>query len=119
MRSLGLLCLLCAPALADDPAPAIAETYVPPDFMTQVPPLPAGIDASAAWRLDLPQALSIALHDNLGIVVERESVVAASLGITVANGEFEPTLTGGYTHSSSSTPPASKQEGGAGAIVTF
>lgn len=119
MRSLGLLCLLCAPALADEPAPAIAETYVPPDFMTQVPPLPAGIDASAAWRLDLPQALSIALHDNLGIVVERESVVAASLGITVANGEFEPTLTGGYTHSSSSTPPASKQEGGAGAIVTF
>jgi len=119
MRSLGLICLLCAPALADEPAPAIAETYVPPDFMTQVPPLPAGIDASAAWRLDLAEALKIALHDNLGIAVERESVRAASLGITVANGEFEPTLNAGYTHSSSRTPPATVQEGMAGAIVTF
>jgi outer membrane protein len=119
MRSLGLICLLCAPALADEPAPAIAETYVPPDFMTQVPPLPAGIDASTAWRLDLPEALKIAMHDNLGIAVERQSVQAASLGITVANGEFEPTLNAGYSHSSSRTPPATLQEGQQGGIVTF
>jgi outer membrane protein len=119
MRSLGLICLVAAPALADEPVPAIAENYVPPDFMTQLPPLPQGVDAGAAWRLDLAGALQVALHDNLGIAVERESVMAASLGITVANGEFEPTVAAGYSHASSQTPPATSQEGGAGAIVRF
>src|SRR6185312_16065156 len=32
---------------------------------------------------------------------------------------FEPTVSAGYTHGGSRTPPATSQEGGAGAIVTF
>jgi len=112
MRSLVLVCLLAVPAWADD-------TYAPPDFMKQAPPLPDTIDASAAWRLDLEGALQLALRDNLNIAVERESVVAASLGITVAAGPFEPQVRGGYTHNSSRQPPATAQEGMSGGIVTF
>ncbi|MBV8758118.1 MAG: TolC family protein [Deltaproteobacteria bacterium] len=121
MRSLGLVCLLAAPAWADDsaPTPAIADTYAPPDFMKQAPPLPPMIDTATAWRLDLPGALQIALRDNLNIAVERESVVAASLGITVAAGVFEPQVRGSYTHTSSQQPPATAQEGMSGGIVKF
>lgn len=121
MRSFGLVCLLAVPAWADDPAPqpAIAEAYVPPDFMKQAPPLPPAVDATTAWRLDLAGALQIALRDNLNIAVERESVVAASLGITVAAGPFEPQVRGGYTHTSARQPPATAQEGMSGGIVTF
>jgi outer membrane protein TolC len=111
MRSVGVLLLLAAPAFA--------EPYTPPDFMNQPPPLPEAFAKADVWRLDLAEALRLALHDNLGIVVERESVRAASLGITVADGEFEPTLTAGYSHGSSRTPPATVQEGGAGEILTF
>ena len=121
MRSLGLVCLLAASAWADDasPKPAIADTYAPPDFMKQSPPLPPTIDAANAWRLDLAGALQIALRDNLNIAVERETVAAASLGITVAAGPFEPLVRGGYTHTSSQQPPATAQEGMSGGIVTF
>ena len=111
-RPLALLLLLAAPAAADD-------AYTPPDFMTQPPPLPQTFDAATAWRLDLQEALRLALHDNLGIALERESVRAASLGITVAGGEFEPTVTTGYNHGNSRQPPATVQEGGAGEILTF
>ena len=112
MRSLVLVCLLAVPAWAED-------TYAPPDFMKQAPPLPDTIDANAAWRLDLEGALQLALRDNLNIAIERESVVAASLGITVAAGPFEPQVRGGYTHTSSQQPPATAQEGASGGIVTF
>jgi outer membrane protein TolC len=110
MRSLGVLLLLAAPA--------VAQPYTAPDFMTQPPPLPEVFAKGDVWRLDLSEALRLALHDNLGIAVERESVRAASLGITVADGEFEPTLTAGYSHGSSRTPPTTVLEGGAGEIVT-
>jgi outer membrane protein TolC len=108
----ALVLLAAAPAVADD-------TYAPPDFMNQPPPLPQAFDAGAAWRLDLAEALKVALHDNLGIAVERENVVAASLGITVAGGEFEPTVTSGFSYSNSRQPPLTVQEGMSGAIVSL
>jgi len=111
-RAVALVLLLAAPAAADDP-------YTPPDFMTQPPPLPQAFDAGTAWHLDLQEALRLALHDNLGIAIERESVRAASLGITVADGEFEPTVQSGYTHTSSRQPPSTVQEGASGDILTF
>ena len=40
-----------------------------------------------------------------GIVVEREQVEVANLGITVAKGTFEPTLTAGYDHNRADSPP--------------
>jgi len=87
--------------------------------MTALPPLPAHIDPASAWRLDLPEALRIALHQNLTVVVEREQVAVAHLGIDVAGGTFEPLVTAGYTHTSSGTPPSVLQTGMTGPILTF
>jgi hypothetical protein len=51
VRSTGLVlvacAILCARAAADDEPP-----YEAPDFMNEPPTLPAGVDASAVWRLD-------------------------------------------------------------------
>jgi outer membrane protein len=115
MRRVGLLLVLVAAHAHADPEVA----YAPPDFMTTQPPLPAAIDASSAWRLDLAEALRIAVHDNHGLVMERESVVIARLGRTVADGTFEPLLAASYSHSSSDSPPVSIQQGVPGQILTF
>jgi outer membrane protein TolC len=114
--------IVCALALVL-PATAQAEdataTYTPPDFLAATPPLPAGFDAAAAWRLDLGEALQLAVKQNLGVTLERKSTEIAGLGITVARGLFEPTLDASYTRSSSRTPPAMSTEGMAGEIVEF
>jgi outer membrane protein TolC len=112
-RSLALFIAVATPAAADP--------YTPPDFLTQPPPLPQMFDASTAWRLDLADALKLALRDNLGLAIERENLRAASLGITYANGEFEPTLTSGFTYSNARQPPLTaqaEQMGMAGTIVS-
>ncbi len=113
VRSLGVVILaaLAAPARADGPTP-----YVPPDFMTVAPPLPAGENGEAAWRLDLAQALQIAAHRNLGLVVERDNLHIADLGITVAGAPFEPLLTAGYLHSSAFEPPLTSVDGSVGEL---
>ncbi len=98
---------------ADDAAP-----YVAPDFMAQLPPLPASADATNVWKLDLPQALQIAIHQNLGVVLERESVTVASLGIDVAKGAYEPVVSSTVDHASADQPPTSIQAGMPGAIIT-
>lgn len=113
-RALALALVLATKLAAADDAP-----YTPPDFMSVPAPLPANIDPATAWRLDLPEALRIAVHQNLGIVLEREQVQIAHLGTTVANGEFEPLLTAGYSHLGSETPPATSQAGTQGSILTF
>jgi outer membrane protein TolC len=87
--------------------------------MSQLPPLPPNIDASKVWRLDLAEALQTALHQNLGIVLERQAVQVARLGIMVSRGEFEPSLSLSYDHGRSDAPPLTLQEGGDGAILTF
>jgi outer membrane protein TolC len=111
-----LLVSLCvsATAYAADDAP-----YAPPDFMAQLPPLPAGVDEATAWRLDLAEALRVAMHDNLGITVERETVRIARLGVPVAGGAFEPTLAATYLRSSSNSPPMIVQQGMAGVILAM
>ena len=108
---LGILvvAVLASSAGADDDAP-----YVPPDFMAQLPPLPPNVDANEVWKLDLAQALQVAIHQNLGVVLERESVRAAGLGIDVAKGEFEPVVTATVDHISADTPLASTQAAVAG-----
>src|SRR5882672_2677517 len=96
VRSTGLLvgwlvaamaAMLGGRAWADD-----ETAYEPPDFMKEPPPLPAGVDASKVWRLDLAEALRLAVHHNLGIAIERQSVQIAHLGVTVSGGAFEPLL---------------------------
>jgi outer membrane protein TolC len=114
VRSTGLvLVLLCARAVADDGTP-----YEAPAFMKAPPALPASGDASAVWRLDLAEALRLAVHDNLGIAIERETLQIARLGVDVARGAFEPSLGLSLDHSRIDSPPITAQQGAAGAIVT-
>src|ERR1041384_667280 len=90
VRSIGAILVICVaagPVAAEDAAP-----YEMPEFMKEPPGLPAGVDASAVWRLDLAEALRQAVHNNLGIAVERESVQIARLGVGIARGAFEPQL---------------------------
>ncbi|MEO8706230.1 MAG: TolC family protein [Kofleriaceae bacterium] len=93
--------------------------YVPPEFLAVTPPLPAGVAGGNVLRLDLAETLRIAVRQNLDVVLERKQVVAAEYGIAVARGIFEPTVTAGYSHNDSQTPPASLQEGEATDIITF
>ncbi len=96
-----IVAALASGAAADDSAP-----YVPPDFMAQLPPLPPNADAKAVWRLDLAEALQVAIHQNTGVVVERQAVKVARLGIDVANGEFEPVVNATVDQNSTDTPAA-------------
>jgi outer membrane protein TolC len=103
------------------PATTFAEdvvAYSPPDFLRATPPLPSTIDASAAWQLDLGEALQLAVKQNLGVTLERKNVSVAALGIDVAGGLFEPTLDATYMHGSFRTPPSMSTMGMAGEIVT-
>ena len=83
------------------------------------PPLPTTIDATTVWRLDLDEALQLAVRQNLGVTLERKSVRISELGVTVANGLFEPTVAASYAHGSSRTPPESSTEGMSGEILEF
>lgn len=116
VRSTGLVLVVCA--MFGARARAEEVPYEPPDFMKETPPLPASADARAVWRLDLPEALRLAVHQNLGIVIERESVQIARLGVAVARGAFEPLLTASLDHGSVDSPPVTLQQGGASQIVT-
>ncbi|HEX3764021.1 MAG TPA: TolC family protein, partial [Kofleriaceae bacterium] len=120
VRPSGLVLVICAlgSMLASVPAYGGDEPYEPPDFMKELPPLPAGVDASAVWRLDLAEALRQAVHHNLGLAVERESVQIARLGVSAARGAFEPTVGILADHGRADTPPLTAQAGTAGEIVT-
>lgn len=93
------------------------QTYVPPDFLSVAPPLPASLAGPTNWRLSLTEAVRIAVRQNLDVVLERKAVEAAQLGTTVAAGGFEPSVTAGYRHDNTQAPPASAQEGGADQII--
>jgi outer membrane protein TolC len=108
-----LVAILGGRAVAEDEG-----AYEPPDFMKDPPPLPAGVDASKVWRLDLAEALRLAVHHNLGIAIERQTVQIAHLGVGVARGPFEPLLSLSADHGSAQSPPTTLQQGGAGQIVT-
>lgn len=119
VRPSGLVLVICASIVVGGVAHGDDEPgYEPPDFLKQLPPLPAGVDASAVWRLDLAEALRQAIQHNLGLAMERDQVQIARLGIIAARGAFEPTLAIGADHGRADTPPATAQAGVAGEIVT-
>lgn len=107
------IALLAGLALALVPGAARAQdaAYAPPDFISAEPPLPAGVDPAAAWRLDLATALQLAVKHNLQIALEREAVEIAGLGVTLARGELEPTIGVSYLHGDFRRPPFNQQEG--------
>ncbi len=90
--------------------------YHLPDFLAKPPPLPASA-VGEVWRLDLTEALRIAVHENFGITLERASLRITKLNITVAAGIFEPTVTAGLSRSITNTPPLTAQAGVAGENV--
>lgn len=94
-------------------------SYVAPDFLSATPPLPASMDGPTTWRLSLTEALRIAVRQNLDVVLERKAVEAARLGTTIAGGSFEPTVSAGYRHNDTLSPPASAQEGDPDSIFKF
>jgi outer membrane protein TolC len=114
--ALLIVAALASPAGAgtgsDEDAP-----YVPPDFMAQLPPLPPNADVRSVWRLDLEQALQIAIHQNTGVVVEREQVKVSRFAVDAAKGELEPIVNAFADNNSSDTPTTTNIQGMAGQIV--
>jgi outer membrane protein len=112
MRSAVILVLLAvvSHARADEVA------YTPPDFLAQTPPLPPSHTGPNVLRLDLAETLRIAVRHNLAVVLERKEVAVAELGVIVAGGQFEPTITAGYAHGDVRAPAASSLEGKADEI---
>lgn len=96
---------------------AYAEEYTPPDFLRATPPLPANVDTATALELDLPEALRIAVKQNLNVTLERKNAAISSLEITVANGIFEPVLEASYIHGNSRSPPSNLLEETGGDIL--
>src|SRR5688572_12365375 len=94
------------------------EAYRPPEFLAATPPLPAGLENQNPLRIDLAEALRLAVKHNLDVVLERHGVEVARQGIYVARGEFEPTVTAGYSHGNFTRPPVSIQEGAPDAVIT-
>lgn len=96
---------------------AYAEEYTPPEFLRATPPLPANVDGATALKLDLPEALRIAVKQNLNVTLERKNAAVSSLEITVANGAFEPVLDASYIHGNSRSPPSNLLEETGGDIL--
>jgi outer membrane protein TolC len=108
----GLVSVSVSIARADD----ADAPYAPPDFLREEPVLPGGGDG--AWRLDLAGAIQLAVTNNLRVVMERETVTLADLGISSATAQFEPLLSASYAHASATTPPTTLQAGVVGTLYT-
>ncbi len=110
MRSSGLLAFVFITfgALGAFDTIARAEESAPvalPEFLAAPPALPPGYDEHAAWRLDLSEALKIAMQQNLGITVNRKALRSADLAVESATaGMYEPTLSAGVTHTRADQP---------------
>jgi outer membrane protein TolC len=109
--------LMCAqPVFAQDadlPAPGTGP-YIEPDFMREAPVLPEGLTGGGVRRLALQEAIFLAVENNLGIVLTRAALRASQYDVAASRGQFEPTLSGWYSHEDSVSPPATSQEGMAG-----
>ena len=111
---MAIIIALAATGRAEDDSP-----YTPPEFLASPPALPPGYDGPSAWRLDLAEAITIAMKQNLGISLARENVELARLGVASAKASmYEPTISAGYSHGSSTTPPATAQAGAPGSTIT-
>lgn len=106
-------CLVSALLVAA--APAFADDYTPPDFVS-VPPTVPGAPADV-WRLSLDDAIQLAVKNNLNVVLEREAVAISARQIDLARGELEPTLDLSYRHGDFRSPPSNSIEGDASQTV--
>ncbi len=104
-----------SPAPAAQAAPAVPAddgSYREPEFIREPLRLPESMDASAARRLSLADAIQLAVKSNLGIVLVKQQVAIAEQGVVLSSGPFEPRLTAAYSHQSSDSPPVAPATGG-------
>lgn len=108
--------LLACPqaALAQD-----AGLYIEPDFMREPPVLPDSLTRHGVRKLDLQEAIAVAVKNNLGIELTRVQLDASQHHLAASRGQFEPTVNAWYNHLSSISPPTTSQEGTAGDILEF
>jgi len=76
-----------------------------PDFLASPPALPAAYDERTAWRLELAEALQIAMQHNLGIAISRKTLDATRLGVEAATADlYEPRLGASASHTATGAP---------------
>jgi outer membrane protein len=114
---LGALIVVALASSANAEPPGAEAPYVVPEFMTQLPPLPPNVDAKGVWRLDLAEALQVAIHQNTNVVVERQQVRIQDLGVDVAKGKFEPVVNAFVDQNSTNTPATTDIIGTPGQVV--
>jgi outer membrane protein TolC len=119
LSRLAVIVLILLNALATIARAEPEAPYVPPEFLTSSPTLPPTYDGAAVWRIDLGEAITIAMKHNLGISLARQTVEQSRLGVAAAKASlYEPTLSAGYSHGSSTTPPPTAQAGPPGSQIS-
>lgn len=111
--ALRILCwltlLLCAPALAQDqaPAPPVSdEPYqVPEELLQQLDAPGSGAGDAEVLTLSLPEALRVAARQNLNILLQREVLSGAQAAVRLQWGRYEPTLLASYEHGDTTRAP--------------
>lgn len=111
IRIVALLLLTLAPA-AQEPAP-----YVAPEYIRTAPRLPPGRDESMALRLTLAQAIETAMRRNLALNLQRERHRETESLRGLALGRYEPLVDARVRRTVAESPPATRQEGGAGSVL--
>lgn len=104
------------PVTAPEAAPEL-DGYQEPDFIREPLRLPESMEATAARRLSLADAIQAAVQSNLGIVLVKQQVAIAEQGVTLSQGPFEPRLSAAYSHQSSDSPPVAPALGDAGRLA--
>ncbi len=92
--------------------------YQPPEFISAPLEHPDVASGTDGWTLALSEALSLAARNNLGIVLERETLKIAELQIDLAEARFEPSVSGAYGRTNTERFAATLTEGPLGSIVT-
>jgi outer membrane protein len=109
-KSLIVLCALAGIARAD---------YAPPDYLAKPPALPPSYATGAVWRLDLAEAITIAMKQNLNITLARKELEVVRLAGVAAKADlYDPTVTASVAHGSSDAPPPTLQAGLPGSVIT-
>ena len=95
MRTISLVAAIAL--LLTATSAAAEDEYQPPEFISATPEHPDQ-ESGEVWELELADALALAAKNNLGLVLERESLRISELSVDVADGVFEPRVTGSYAH---------------------
>jgi len=105
------------PAPTSAASPSEDDEYEAPEFIREAPLLPESVDARAAQRLSLSEALRLAVKNNLGIVLSKQQLAISEQAIQRSLGPFEPAINAAYQHQDADSPPATAQDGTSDALL--